>query len=167
MQTPSHRYFCCRWSIQRLLLLCVAPQRWLDALMTVLSLFRTHMGEKKVDIWLDFLLSFCLSSTIFFKVVLCKDSQRTASASEAVLNLRYTQVNNDQYARGMTKHTTAVQRGFLSVFIHVITEMTKLASLVLYFDFKLDNILNVTLVSFCLFFFFSLDSCNICKLWSV
>lgn len=39
---------------------------------------------------------------------------------------------------------------YREVFIHVITEMTKLPSWGLYFYFKLDSILNVTLVSLCL-----------------
>lgn len=43
-----------------------------------------------------------------------------------MLNLRETDTskNHDQYARGMTKHTTAVQGGFLSGVISVITAMT-------------------------------------------
>lgn len=39
---------------------------------------------------------------------------------------------------------------YREVFIHVITEMTKLPSWGLCFYFKLDSILNVTLVSLCL-----------------
>lgn len=66
----------------------------------------------------------------------------------------------------MTKHTTAVQGGFSLGFICVITEMTKLALLVLYFCFKHGNILNV-ISSGQFLSLFSLDSCNICKLWSV
>lgn len=73
----------------------------------------------------------------------------------------------------MTKHTTAVQGGFLSGFICcVITEMTKLVSLVLYFYFKHDNILNVTsfgqFLSFFSFFFVHwtvviFASCGLCN----
>lgn len=47
---------------------------------------------------------------------------------------------------------------YREVFIHVITEMTKLPSWGLYFYFKLDSILNVTLVSLCLFLSFSFFS---------
>lgn len=117
------------------------------------------------------LLSFAFLRFFFLKLYCTRipNTLLVLEQLEAVLNLRstQTQVNNDQYARRTTTHTTAVQGGSLSVFIHVITEMTKLAALVLFFYFKLDNILNVTLVSFVFFFYFSLDSCNICKLWSV
>lgn len=88
--------------------------------------------ETMADTRWDFLLSFCFHFAYLFSYfVLYKDSQNIANAREEMWN--QTKVNDDQYARGKTKHTTAVQGGFLSVCIHVITEMMKLASLVCIF----------------------------------
>lgn len=87
------------------------------------------------------------------------------AAKEAVLNLHYTDTRHKKTMTNMQEERQNTLLLYREVFIHVITEMTKLPSWGLYFYFKLDSILNVTLVSLCLFlsflFFFlsfSLDS---------
>lgn len=80
-------------------------------------------------------IGFHFAFILVLYVVLYNDSQSTAVLTDTVWN-RNKFKTHDQYARGTTKHTTAVQGGFLSGFLCVITETTRLASLVLYFLFQ-------------------------------